>query len=64
MNMVEQVCQDSQRAGAPDTQGEAERTGSIQPQEEKAKRRHLIAVYKYLIRSYREAGATLCLEVH
>jgi len=37
-------------------QGEADRTSSAQPSEEKVERRRLIAVYKYLIRSYRETG--------
>lgn len=58
------VHQDSQRVGACDIQGETERTWCVQPQEEKAKRRNLIAVHKCLIRSYKEGGAKVCLEVH
>ncbi|KAK4819979.1 hypothetical protein QYF61_017294 [Mycteria americana] len=57
--------QDSQGTGARgNIGGEAQRTGFVQPGEEKGRGRDLTSVYSYLLGGHREDGARLFLEVH
>lgn len=49
--------------GAHKVQEEARGAGLVQPGKERAKR-DLLGVYTYLIRAYREDGASLLSEVH